>query len=52
MYVAAFWNGVDLRYREIEDPKIRLNIFGIVVNTVKNETSHNECIFQIYLYGL
>ncbi|XP_044596778.1 A disintegrin and metalloproteinase with thrombospondin motifs adt-1-like [Cotesia glomerata] len=31
MYLLTFWNGVDMRYRSLEHPKIRLNIAGIVV---------------------
>ncbi|XP_043479747.1 zinc metalloproteinase/disintegrin-like [Leptopilina heterotoma] len=30
-YTLSFWNGVDLRFREFEEPKIRLNIAGIVL---------------------
>ncbi|XP_043260356.1 venom metalloproteinase 3-like [Colletes gigas] len=30
-YIVAFWNGVDLRYRVMTSPKIRLNIAGIIV---------------------
>ncbi|XP_043468713.1 venom metalloproteinase antarease-like TtrivMP_A [Leptopilina heterotoma] len=30
-YTLSFWNGVDLRFREFEKPKIRLNIAGIVL---------------------
>lgn len=33
--MAAFWNGVDLRFRQLKDPEVRLNIAGLVVNTVK-----------------
>ncbi|XP_043468661.1 zinc metalloproteinase/disintegrin-like [Leptopilina heterotoma] len=29
-YTLSFWNAVDLRYREFTEPKIRLNIAGIV----------------------
>lgn len=31
-YVVSFWNAVDLRYRYFEDPKIRLNIAGIIIS--------------------
>ncbi|KAJ8688256.1 hypothetical protein QAD02_024051 [Eretmocerus hayati] len=30
-YLAAFWNAVDLRFREFKNPSIRLNIAGIIV---------------------
>ena len=29
-----FWNSVDLRFRLLEAPKVRLNIAGIVIATV------------------
>ncbi|XP_031838238.2 A disintegrin and metalloproteinase with thrombospondin motifs like [Nomia melanderi] len=32
-YIVAFWNGVDLRYRALTKPKIRLNIAGIIIAT-------------------
>ncbi|KAK0164189.1 hypothetical protein PV328_002845 [Microctonus aethiopoides] len=31
MYLIVFWNSVDLRFRELQDPRIRLHISGIVV---------------------
>ncbi|XP_044594043.1 A disintegrin and metalloproteinase with thrombospondin motifs 5-like [Cotesia glomerata] len=31
VYVIAFWNGVDMLYRDFDDPKIRLNIAAIAV---------------------
>ncbi|XP_051168916.1 venom metalloproteinase antarease TserMP_A-like [Leptopilina boulardi] len=30
-YTLGFWNGVDLRYREFEKPKVRLYVAGIVL---------------------
>lgn len=33
-YIVAFWNGVDLRYRILTNPKIRLNIAGIIIAMV------------------
>ncbi|KAK0097594.1 hypothetical protein PV326_000886, partial [Microctonus aethiopoides] len=30
-YTLAFWNGVDMQYRNLENPKYRLNIAGILV---------------------
>ncbi|XP_076748746.1 A disintegrin and metalloproteinase with thrombospondin motifs like [Xylocopa sonorina] len=41
-YVVAFWNGVDLRYRVLTNPKIRLNIAGIVVAMDKNAVPYIE----------
>ncbi|KAK0092857.1 hypothetical protein PV326_000452 [Microctonus aethiopoides] len=34
VYLAAFWNGVDLRYRSLNDPKIRLNLAIIIIALV------------------
>ncbi|XP_063978468.1 A disintegrin and metalloproteinase with thrombospondin motifs like [Diachasmimorpha longicaudata] len=31
LYLLSFWNAVDLRYRSMTNPKIRLNIAGIVI---------------------
>lgn len=36
-YMTAFWNTVDLRYREITNPKIHLNVAGIVVPEVGSQ---------------
>ena len=33
-YMAAFWNAVDLRFREVNNPKIRLNIAGLIIPQV------------------
>ncbi|XP_043278161.1 venom metalloproteinase 2-like [Venturia canescens] len=32
LYYAAFFNGVDLKYRILEQPKVRLNIAGMVIS--------------------
>lgn len=34
--MAAFWNAVDLRFRQMSNPKIRLNIAGLVVPEVES----------------
>ncbi|XP_044595285.1 venom metalloproteinase 3-like [Cotesia glomerata] len=31
LYLLAFWNGVDMRYRSLENPRIRLNIARILL---------------------
>ncbi|XP_074112718.1 A disintegrin and metalloproteinase with thrombospondin motifs like [Cotesia typhae] len=36
VYVLSFWNGVDMRYRDIIRPRVRLNINGIVIATDPN----------------
>ncbi|XP_063989055.1 A disintegrin and metalloproteinase with thrombospondin motifs like [Diachasmimorpha longicaudata] len=38
-YLLGFWNGVDLKYRFFENPKIRMNIVGIVL-TKDTEALH------------
>ncbi|XP_066590307.1 A disintegrin and metalloproteinase with thrombospondin motifs like [Prorops nasuta] len=30
-YILAFWNGVDLRYRMLTNPRIRFNLAGIII---------------------
>lgn len=35
MYLIVFWNSVDLRFRELQNPRIRLHISGIVVAMVR-----------------
>ena len=34
-YLLSFWNGVDLRYRLLGDPSVRVNIAGIILSKVK-----------------
>ena len=34
IYQAAFWNAVDLRFRELKGPEVRLNIAGLIVPKV------------------
>lgn len=33
-YFVSFWNGVDLRYKLLKGPKIRISIAGIIVSRV------------------
>lgn len=35
-YTAAIWNAVDLRFRQMSNPAVRLNIAGLVVPEVCN----------------
>lgn len=35
IYQLAFWNAVDLRFRHVNDPKIRLRIVGIIMGLVR-----------------
>ncbi|KYN19029.1 A disintegrin and metalloproteinase with thrombospondin motifs 1 [Trachymyrmex cornetzi] len=41
-YLVSFWNGVDLRYRLLTTPKIRLNIAGIIISVDKDATPYLE----------
>jgi len=36
-YFVSFWNGVDLRYKLLKGPKIRISIAGIIISRVKND---------------
>lgn len=33
-YFISFWNGVDLRYKSLKGPKIRVSIAGIIISRV------------------
>lgn len=33
-YFVSFWNGVDLRYKLLKGPKIRISIAGIIISRV------------------
>lgn len=33
-YLVAFWNGVDLRFRLLDEPRLLFNIAGIIIATV------------------
>lgn len=56
-YFVSFWNGVDLRYKLLKGPKIRISIAGIIISRVRdgNEISsridynlHDWIFFEIY----
>lgn len=47
-YMAAFWNGVDLRFRQLKDLHVRLNIAGLVVNTVKIKVFFTLAFFKFF----
>uniref|UniRef100_A0A182WEC2 Uncharacterized protein n=1 Tax=Anopheles minimus TaxID=112268 RepID=A0A182WEC2_9DIPT len=38
-YFVSFWNGVDLRYRLLKGPKIRISIAGIIISRVGTNLS-------------
>lgn len=35
-YFVSFWNGVDLRYRLLKGPRIRISIAGIIISRVSS----------------
>lgn len=35
-YFVSFWNGVDLRYRLLKGPRIRISIAGIIISRVSD----------------
>ncbi|KAJ8678927.1 hypothetical protein QAD02_014714 [Eretmocerus hayati] len=39
-YLASFWNAVDLRYRELTKPTVRLNIAGLIIPEDPNATPY------------
>ncbi|XP_011305153.1 venom metalloproteinase 3-like isoform X2 [Fopius arisanus] len=40
VYLTAFWNGVDLRYKSLRDPKVHLNIATIIIGLDRNATPY------------
>lgn len=47
-YFVSFWNGVDLRYRLLKGPKIRISIAGIIISRVSsfkflNRNKNSNC---------
>uniref|UniRef100_A0A1A9WIR9 Uncharacterized protein n=1 Tax=Glossina brevipalpis TaxID=37001 RepID=A0A1A9WIR9_9MUSC len=43
-YFISFWNGVDLRYRLLKGPRIRISIAGIIISRVR---SPRYCTLQL-----
>ncbi|XP_050440834.1 venom metalloproteinase 3 isoform X2 [Adelges cooleyi] len=41
-YFVSFWNGVDLRYRLLKGPKIRISIAGIIISRARDATPYLE----------
>ncbi|KAG8181839.1 hypothetical protein JTE90_003986 [Oedothorax gibbosus] len=41
-YFVSFWNGVDLRYKSLSNPKIRISLAGIIVAKSKDATPYLE----------
>lgn len=36
-YFVSFWNGVDLRYKLLKGPRIRISIAGIIISRVSRQ---------------
>ena len=34
-YVISFWNGIDLRYKLLKDPGVKISIAGIIISRVR-----------------
>lgn len=43
-YFVSFWNGVDLRYKLLKGPKIRVSIAGIIISRVSK-----HCTKEIFI---
>ncbi|XP_012224732.1 A disintegrin and metalloproteinase with thrombospondin motifs like [Linepithema humile] len=41
-YLVSYWNGVDLRFRSLTAPRIRLSIAGLIIATDENATPYLE----------
>ena len=35
-YVISFWNGIDLRYKLLKGPSVKISIAGIIISRVRN----------------
>jgi hypothetical protein len=44
-YFVSFWNGVDLRYKLLKGPKVRISIAGIIISRVRK-----TFFFPLHLY--
>lgn len=40
-YFVSFWNGVDLRYKLLKGPRIRISIAGIIISRVRLSAFHS-----------
>ncbi|XP_046651245.1 A disintegrin and metalloproteinase with thrombospondin motifs 18-like isoform X2 [Daphnia pulicaria] len=41
-YFVSFWNGVDLRYKLLKGPKVRISIAGIIISRGRDATPYFE----------
>jgi glucan phosphoethanolaminetransferase (alkaline phosphatase superfamily) len=47
-YFVSFWNGVDLRYKLLKGPKVRISIAGIIISRVRLPSSYNLFIYFFF----
>lgn len=47
-YFISFWNGVDLRYKLLSHPRIRVSLAGMIVAKVSFERLRNVCVLTTY----
>lgn len=43
-YFVSFWNGVDMRYKLLKGPKIRISIAGIIISRVCSSSSSEKIL--------
>jgi len=41
-YVISFWNGIDLRYKLLKDPGVKISIAGIIISRGRDATPYLE----------
>lgn len=51
-YFVSFWNGVDLRYRLLKGPRIRISIAGIIISRVSTFHRPVLCFQGILIYDI
>ena len=49
-YVISFWNGVDLRYKLLQGPSVKISIAGIIISRVSIEKNINEIISYVEIF--
>lgn len=46
-YFVSFWNGVDLRYKLLKGPRVRISIAGIIISRVSKKIEHFIYFYKI-----
>ena len=49
-YVISFWNGVDLRYKLLQGPSVKISIAGIIISRVSIEKNINEIFSYVEIF--